>query len=231
MLLPLNLEFLLSLFQSFGTQHLPAAGSGSGMGWSPLAPMVLSVSTSLDQNWNFIIWNLCCACLVSVGFALSLGFFFNQWIPVTVNFASCSRLCWVWRDCGITGMSIPWSGALTFWTRGRINHTLRCWGVIFKHEPRENYSSYWNLLTTFPGALSTPPWLFLFFCLFFCPYGKSVPGIAAGIFHPTHPYSGFSGCHFATRVAPLCLRPCKIFIFLSSSFSIILNSCWLCLSP
>lgn len=167
MLLPLNLEFLLSLFQSFGTQHLPAAGSGSGMGWSPLAPhgsLCLNITWS-ELKFYYLEFGLCLPCVCGVCF--KFWGFFNQWIPLTVNFASCSQLCWVWRDCGITGMSIPWSGALTFLTRGRINHTLRCWGVIFKHEPRENYSSYWNLLTTFPGALSTPPWLFLFFCRFF----------------------------------------------------------------
>lgn len=191
-----------------------------------LPPVVVSVPTSLEQNWNFIAWNLCCACLVSVGFGLGCGVFFKQWIPITVNFASCSQLCWVWSDFGVSGISVPSSGASPFSPRGRVNHTLRCWGGFFNTNQGKitaDTEIYWpvSALSTFPGASPDLP--------DFCPFAaveKLSQRAAAGIFHPTHPYSGFSGWSYWNTSGPsvteLCLVPAVFKVMQSLYFSLLI---------
>lgn len=212
------------------------------MWWSPLATCgcLCSNITWAELKLHGLEFVLCSPRVRGVWFRL--WGFFNQWIPITVNFASCSQLCWVWSDFGVSGISVPSSGASAFSPRGRVNHTLRCWGVFFNTNQGKitaDTEIYWpvSALSTFPGASPDLP--------DFSPIAaalllwKSCPRelLQAFSIPPIHILGSVVG-HIETRVAPLslssalflqCLRLCKVFIFLSSSFNI--NSCWLCLSP
>lgn len=226
MLLPLNVEFSLCLFQSFRTQRLPSAESGSGMWWSPLATCgcLRSNITWAELKLHCLEFVLCLPRVRGVWFRL--WGFFNQWIPMTVNFASCSQLCWVWSDFGVSGISVPSSGASPFSPRGRVNHTLRCWGFFFNTNQGKitaDTEIYWpvSALSTFPGASPDLP--------DFCPFAaveKLSQRAAAGIFHPTHPYSGFSGWSYWNTSGPsvteLCLVPAVFKVMQSLYFSLLI---------
>lgn len=171
-------------------------------------------------------------CLVSFprvrGVWFRLWGFFNQWTPITEFcqlFSALLSLKWLWSKWDIS--SFKWD--FRFFPKRKSKPHIKMLG-FFKHEPRGNYSRYWNLLTHFsavpiPRSLSRPPWFFPH-CFCFAAVEKLSQRAAAGIFHPSHPYSGFSGWSYWNTSGPsvteLCLVPAVFKVMQSLYFSLLI---------